>query len=317
MGFSDALFGSLEILNEAYKIKGKIIPRITLCFLILSSTLFLSNLILIQPLVSDFSIQLNTLITTSPIPGSPDFPNLIISMIDDLRIFAGEEWIFLVSFSFTSIVFEIATILSSTAEHCEKQFGIEDLQVRIIKTWKRTFVTLFYTTLLDLGYAFFVLAFFLPLVMISNSKITITCFSILIFILAVLFRLYLATVWTLALVVSILEEKGGIEALGKAGQLVKGLELKGFFLKLMFETIYYVMLMLFMWISNKQSFFFTVLLSLVFLKFFCLVKMFSFVVFTVFYFESKKTHGEEVELQGTDLEYTNIPTKPLVDAEIP
>ncbi|KAL5548950.1 hypothetical protein UlMin_004181 [Ulmus minor] len=238
-------------------------------------------------------------------------------MIDDLRIFAGREWIFIVFDSFISIFFVIATIISSSAEYCEKKLGFKDLQVRIIKTWKRTFVTVFYTTLLGLGYAFFVLSFLLPLVMIFNRKIIITFFSILIFIVAILFRLYLAIVWTLALIVSTLEEKSGIEALGKAGQLVKGLKVKGFFLKLLFETLYYVMLKLFMRISKNQSISITVVLSLVFLISVCLVKIFSFVAFTVFYYESKKTHGEEVELQDTNLEYTKVPTKPLIAAEIP
>ncbi|KAL5548960.1 hypothetical protein UlMin_004191 [Ulmus minor] len=322
MGFSNTLFGSLKILKEAYKIflrKGKIIPFITLLFLFVSSILFLSNFLFIKPLLIDFTTKLYSLLITIPTPGGIDSTNLVIYMIDidDLRIFAGREWIFIVFNSFISIFFVIATIISSSAEYCEKKLGFKDLQVRIIKTWKRTFVTYFYTTLLRLGYAFFVLSFLLPLVMIFNSKIIITFFSILIFILAILFGLYLAIVWTLALIVSTLEEKSGIEALGKAGRLVKGLKVKGFFLKLLFETLYDVTLILFMRISKNQSISITVVLSLVSLISVCLVKIFSFVAFTVFYYESKKTHGEEVELQDTNLKYTKVPTMPLIAAEIP
>ena len=56
-----------------------------------------------------------------------------------------------------------------------------------------------------------------------------TLSATIIFILAVVFLSYLSVVWDLAFVVSVLEEKRGIDALGRAAELVKGLKLNGFF----------------------------------------------------------------------------------------
>ena len=56
-----------------------------------------------------------------------------------------------------------------------------------------------------------------------------TLSATIIFILAVVFLSYLSVVWDLAFVVSVLEEKCGIDALGRAAELVKGLKLNGFF----------------------------------------------------------------------------------------
>jgi len=67
----------------------------------------------------------------------------------------------------------------------------------------------------------------IPLVLIFSDHITLS--ATIIFILTVVFLSYLSVVWYLAFVVSVLEEKRGIDALGRAAEQVKGLKLNGFF----------------------------------------------------------------------------------------
>ena len=159
---------------------------------------------------------------------------------------------------------------------------------------------MFYTTLSDLGYVFFVLAFVVPFVLTGLSAL-----SLFLFILTAPLYFYLAVIWTLAIVVSVLEEKCGIEALGKAGEIVKGLTLKGFLLKLLFRALYCVLLQLLRMINNKQSTGTNICASLVVVNSVCFVMMFSLIAFMVFYHECKKMHGEELvsEIQG-GVEYT-------------
>lgn len=121
------------------------------------------------------------------------------------------------------------------------------------------------------------------------------------------------------MVVSVLEEKSGIEALGRAEQLVEGMKIKGFLLKLVFGTLYYVLLQLLrITISSKKSKATIVCIWLLVVNSVCFVKMFSLTVFTIFYHECKKTHGEEVsETQGR-VEYNKAASDmPLINSNIP
>ena len=68
-----------------------------------------------------------------------------------------------------------------------------------------------------------------------------------------IFYLHLSVVWTLAIVVSVIEEKSGIQALGRAARLVKGMKLKGFLLKLLFGTLYYVALKVLRMVDKQYS----------------------------------------------------------------
>ncbi|POO03307.1 hypothetical protein TorRG33x02_005120 [Trema orientale] len=118
MGSYDMLSGFVKIIKKACKIflrKGKLLPYITLLYLFFNSILFLSNFFSTKPLVTDFALKATYLISSSPTPGSSDFTNLVISLKDDARIFAGVEWIFIVANNFASLFFATATILTSAA----------------------------------------------------------------------------------------------------------------------------------------------------------------------------------------------------------
>lgn len=191
---------------------------------------------------------------------------------------------------------------------------------------EKAIVMLFYTTLLDLGYVVLVLAFLLPLVLIFYPEsVLLFLFSTLAFAMAAILYLHLSVVWTLALVVSVLEETSGIEALGKAARQVKGLRLKGFLLKLFFGTFSYVMIKLDLGTVNTQysktSISINIVIALLILSASCLIKMFSLTTYTVFYYECKKMHiGEEEanEMQSSNsvMGYTKIPAIANITTDI-
>ncbi|XP_050371810.1 uncharacterized protein LOC126789800 [Argentina anserina] len=198
-----------------------------------------------------------------------------------------------------------------------KDLCIKELLPKALKSLKRPIVTWFFITMLDLGYFSILLAFVLPLVLIFNLKLTVSAFTIIPCLLALVVRTYLAVVWNLALVVSILEEKCGIEALGKAGQLIKGSKLRGFFLNLVLATSSLVLFVLYTTLAKAVPVKAVIVPLLLFNSVFCLVTMVSRMAYTVLYYESKATHVEELELHGSS-EYTKVSSSatPLINEDV-
>lgn len=317
------LQGFVEILKQTYKVSlrnGNLIPFITLLFLLLHTILFLSNFFSIKSFIKNLVLKLFNflLVLNGPSSSSSDFTKLLIVMKDDVQVVAGLEFVFLVATSFASLFFSAATIIASAATFGGKGLYLKDLLSRLWMSWKRAFVTLFYVTLLNLGYSIFVISFVLPLVLTVGIEFIMSAFHVTA-IAATIFYCYLSVVWNLAIVVSVLEEKCGIEALGKAGRLVEGMKLEGFLLNLVFGALYYVLFQVFKTISGNRSEAMILTVSLLCLDFLRLIRMFSMVAYTVLYRECKKSHGEEIIEMQESVEYAKVPsnTAPLMAADVP
>lgn len=323
MGFDQMLLGFVEIVKETYKIfsnNGKLVPFITLLYLLLHSVIFLSNFFSIKPFLKDLTIRLLSflLVLNSPTSSSSDFTKFFSVMKEDGGIVAGLEFVFLFSTSLASLFFTAATIIASAATFDGKGLYLKDLLSKVWKSWKRAFVTVFYITLLDLGYYIFVLSFMIPVVLIMGIEYIKSATYITVVVASISYG-YLSIVWNLAIVVSVLEEKCGIESLGKAGRLVNGMKLEGFLLNLVFGILYYSALRFYkIMINGNKSEAVIVVVALLCFDFLRLVKMFSTVAYTVLYRKCQKSHGEEIELQEGD-EYVKVPSTnaPLIAADMP
>ncbi|XWS70903.1 hypothetical protein CRYUN_Cryun03dG0090000 [Craigia yunnanensis] len=114
----------------------------------------------------------------------------------------------------------------------------------------------------------------------------------------------------------IVEEKYGIEALAKAAQIVNGMKLRGFILNLLLTIVSSIFFQYLRLIMLKQSEAIRIVIAVLVVSSIWMVRMFWYTAYTVLYYRCKKTHGEEVELQATDMEYTKIPTAPLNNESI-
>ncbi|BFG20797.1 hypothetical protein CerSpe_070710 [Prunus speciosa] len=310
------LVGTLRESQKLFFRNVKLMSCIFLLIISLSSILFLSCMLSIKPPITDFALKARLLPATSP--GTPEFANLLSTLKGELRLFVGLEWIFVIAFCFSSLFFATASILASAVTYCGKDMSIKELLSRAVKSLKRPFLTWFYITLLRLGYYLFLIAFLVSLVLILDLTFTEPSLSSIIILLpAIVFEAYLAVVWNLALVVSVLEEKCGIEALGKAGQLIKGLRMRGLFLNLLFVALSYLVS------HGVHKFGKTVMSSnaamiplLLLNSISCLIIMFNLMAYTVLYHDCKATHGEELEMQG-DTENTKVAFTPLISADLP
>ena len=119
-------------------------------------------------------------------------------------------------------------------------------------------------------------------------------------------------------VISVIEENCyGIEALGKASELIKGKRLLGFALNFLFTLIMAPVGHGFTMIRNDQKWVSThIVIGFLLIGFTGLAMMLLYMSFTVLYFQCKKIHGEEIELQGS-LKYSKIPSNILVAEDLP
>ncbi|OMO51023.1 hypothetical protein CCACVL1_30052 [Corchorus capsularis] len=118
---------------------------------------------------------------------------------------------------------------------------------------------------------------------------------------------YFDLIWDLSIVVSILEEKTGIQALRKTAEMVKGIKLQGFILSLVLIISSEILSSGVGWMRNfidynKQSEAKREVILFLLLIPSLMKDIFVHTEYTVLYYKSKKGHGGD----QVELEYTNI-----------
>ncbi|KAL5773067.1 hypothetical protein ACOSP7_012686 [Xanthoceras sorbifolium] len=282
----------------------------TFLSLTLYSILYLFNFFSTKSLITKWIYNQSFLLLTTS--NSPEYANILIGLNKDIRMFVSIEWIFLLISSF---FFSTATILASSITHAGKPLSLKELLSMTARSLKRPFVTLVYVTLFGVGYIFLALVTLLPLMVTSGDPFVLKALFIVLSILTAALYAYLAIIWTLALVISILEENYGIEAHGKAAKIVKGRVLHGFLVNLLITVLTYILFLGFVSSSTRLAAV-QIMIGLLTLNSIWLVRMFGLMAYTVLYYQCKKSHGEEVELQWST-EHSKIHTLPLLTENIP
>ncbi|KAJ7979529.1 Polyadenylate-binding protein 1-B-binding protein [Quillaja saponaria] len=228
------------ILRESQQIfikHKKLMAFITLFSLLLHSILLLCNFFSVKPFLNDF-IMKETLLLANP--SGSDYASLLVALGLDIKIFTGVQWLFILATYIASLLSSTMTIIASANTYGGLNLTLKDLLSRAVNLWRRPLVTWFYMTLFEIGYLFLAILIFLPLRLSFSPHSHSSILAALSLILVSVFYMYLAVVWNLALVVSVLEEKYGFEAIGKAGQLVKGMKLNGMFSLMAFTIFYHI-----------------------------------------------------------------------------
>jgi hypothetical protein len=199
--------------------------------------------------------------------------------------------------------------LASVVAYSDKNLSFWKFLSRIPKIFLRTLATCFYVSIFAIGYISLFSAFLISLIKqnMGHPLLLVPILITLVFS-ALIFWFYLAVAWDMALVISVIEKSCyGLQALRKAGRLVEERRVHGFALSLLLTTLMVIIGLVFEVISPKKNpvsvkiicgTFATVLISL--------VQMVYIMSYTVLYFQCKKTHGEEIDLDGNMLEYGKI-----------
>ncbi|KAI4376791.1 hypothetical protein MLD38_014509 [Melastoma candidum] len=275
--------------------------------ILLYSILVVTNFLYLRHYLASLMEKLTVFLVTSPM--SAEYANLLIGLQQDISFFFSVEWIFVVGYSVTALLFSTGTMYGAAISHLGKdteRVDIRDLAKLTAASWKRPLVTSLYTSIFGIGYASLVTAILLPLAL-PRATFTTTVLSLV----ASLLYAYLSIIWTVGLVVSALESRSGIEALGEAERLVKGMRIQGYALSLFITVTSMVIFQLWRLVSFKQPWWNELIVFIV-VNLMWLVRMFGVTCYTLYYYDCKSFHGEEVSdnelmINGDDsIHYTPV-----------
>ncbi|XP_076904356.1 uncharacterized protein LOC143559767 [Bidens hawaiensis] len=218
-----------------------------------------------------------------------------VGALNDVREILLVKISFMAIFSVITLVFLVATVSSTSEAYTAKVLGTKDIFLKIKKSWKRPIVTSFYMTLLSLGIAlFYMISIGITSVLAVNSWAALFFGAITLSIPVCYF--YVATLWMVSSIVSVLEDDfSGLKAIGRAAELMKGKRLQASLMMILFAIAYgFVVLMANFLTSYNRSFSAELAIRIPFTNgLYCLLKLFMFVVFTVYYHEWKTIHDQK------------------------
>ncbi|KAG5563785.1 hypothetical protein RHGRI_000097 [Rhododendron griersonianum] len=166
-------------------------------------------------------------------------------------------------------------ILASAIAYSDTNLSFDDFLSRIPQLCLKTLATSFHLILFTIGYIGLFSALLISLMIVTMDHPLVLMPVVITYgLFASIFWMYFAFIWDIALVISVMEKSCcGLQALGKAGGLVKGNRLHGLALSFSYTMVTVIICMSFRGNPNQK--------------------------------QCKKTHGEEIELQGS-LEYSRI-----------
>ncbi|WZZ43852.1 hypothetical protein YC2023_040111 [Brassica napus] len=252
-------------------------------------------------------------------PSSPEYMAQLMKVFADFRLFVVSSDIFNAVSFIINLLSVLVIVQASALTYKHENVKFKDFVVLILKSWKGPLVTSFYISLFSLGYCLFFVIILFPILLSSLSIASLFSLVAKVFVLLVLFLLfasYLAIVWYLSMVISVLEETYGIQALGEAAKIVKGMKPKLFLLNIFYGLLIFglaqIVTLVSLVVDRSQSFVVTLAIGLV-LVVSAFVGMFLLMTYTVAYFQCKSPHGQDVE-SLRDVEYTTLPTTSLIGA---
>lgn len=316
-------YSFFTILSESIKLlpkNGKLMALIAIFSAVLSSCFVLLLNYSLQSLVTDMMVTAQQSFMPDPssfdIPADPNsFPpsdpssfmpktSLITNFF--ARLLALQT-AFVLAVSIISFFSSVSTILVSAVSYSSKTLSLKDLFSGIWTTWTRPLITSLYVSGLAIGYFVVVAILAAPLLMYS-SRVTF-CAAVLIGITASILYLYLFVAWALAVVVSVVEDCYGMEALAKSAALVKGKRVQGFLLNVSLNVVILVIFEVYRVALGHKGLMNTTMYALFVVSVASIAKIFIVAAYTVLYFHCKKHHGEEIELHERSFyQYAKLPT---------
>ncbi|KAK9067210.1 hypothetical protein SSX86_014536 [Deinandra increscens subsp. villosa] len=295
---SQSSLGFFGIIRESIKTtsrNGKLLVPILLFVFLSYSQLDFAQKYIITPVTKDFVLQL------------AEHPNMVhdftygidqtmyAGVFNDIREILLVKLLIMSIFSVISLLFLVATVSSSYEAHTAKVLGPKDIFLKVKSSWKRPIVTTFYMILLTWGISvFYTVCIGITTILAVNSWVFLLLGAIIVSIPVCYF--YMTTLFVVSLIVSVLEDGlSGLKAIARAAELMKGKRLKASFMMVLFAIGYgFVVLIAKFLASYNRSFSAELAITIPFMNgFYCLLKLFMFVVYTVFYHEWKTSHDEK------------------------
>nr|XP_010914073.2 uncharacterized protein LOC105039579 [Elaeis guineensis] len=309
MAASSDSAGVLQILWRALQLPAKtaifFFPLLVLT-LFYSSCVFYANFSCISPVLIDLFSKLSMLLK-DPAPPGPEFSHVLVEIKNDLKQVAGFESIITLLSFFASLLLLLATVYSFAMAYAGTPLTPKELLARVARRWYQTLVTRLYVVLLSLGFGLLSsLVIGAAMLLCDDSKYLMTSgFGL--SVVAVSIFIYLWTRWSMSFVITVVEETWGIGALSLSVELFIGNKKKGWtltFILLLLKMVIYGVFAFLMMSGNTpppppplppppppppledqlRIGFLAAAAS-------ALLNMYAMAVYTVFYYECRKSHG--------------------------
>ncbi|CAL9124155.1 unnamed protein product [Musa acuminata var. zebrina] len=300
MAASSDPLGVLQILWESLHLpikSGQLFFPILLLSLLSSSLLFFCYFS-IAPIPLDLASKISILLEeTNHRP-----PDLLLDIERDLRDFAGLATSITLFFFFSSLFLVLATLYTFAMAYSNRNITPKDLLLRIARRWYQTMITRLYVVLLTAGLGLLSSLGVGTAILVSDGSSAAFSFGLSLAGLLLLLYLYLSTRWSMSLVVAAVEETWGIGALSWSVELYIGNKKRGIVLTLMLlavkVAIYGAFAAVMMASGPPQPTEAPMAIVYIVAAADALWELYSMAVYTVFYYECRKSH---------DLEYTGLP----------
>ncbi|KAI3721254.1 hypothetical protein L2E82_32260 [Cichorium intybus] len=288
---SHSPLGFFGIIRESYKTTSRnehlVFPMLLLVFFSFSQLDFT----MLAPVAEDLKLQL------AKHPNM--FHNFITYNIDqttysgalnDVREILAVQLLITAISSIVTLVVLVATVSSSYEAYTAKALCLKDMFLKLRKSWKRLLETSFYIVLLTLGIVFLYLTSIGITAILAVNSWALFLFGAITLSIPVCY-FYVSALWIVSMVVSVLEEGfGGLKAIGRAAELMKGKRLHASLMMLLIDVAYVVVHLMASGVTSYSL----LAIAISFRKvLFCWLKLFMFVVYTVFYHEWKTSHDEK------------------------
>lgn len=310
----------LQILWQALQLPAKtailFFPLLILT-LFSSSCVFYANFSSISPVLMDLVSKL-TILLKSPGPGpGPEFSHVLLDMKKDLKQVAGSESIITLLSFFASLFLLVATFYTFAMAYSGTSLTPKELLSRVARRWYQTLVTRLYIVLLSLGFGLLSSLVIGTVMLACDDSKYLASSSVAMCVVAASIYIYLWTRWSMSLVITVVEETWGIGALSWSVELFVGNKKKGWiltFILMLLKIMIYAVLGLLMMagptppspppppvVDQLRIGFLAVAAS-------ALLDMYAMAVYTVFYYECRKSHGldEMLKVQEAFM-YTSLP----------
>ncbi|GJS69741.1 hypothetical protein Tco_0702582 [Tanacetum coccineum] len=284
--------GYFGIFRDTFKTIGKNVQHLGPILVIM----FLYDKNIVAPLDEYLVMQLAknpyTFFDLSYNSDQPVYPDAL----DDILEILSVKLMFLAFSVIIELVLFIAVVSSSYEAYTANLLEPKDVLLKIKTSWIKTLVTSFYMFLITLGITCLAfISFSIASFSAANSWSRLYFGAITMLIL--ISYLYIAALWNLSMVVSVLEEGfDGVKAIGRATELMSGKKLQASVIMVPFAITYFVLVSMddlimmsdLSWSSAlARSIAFTHVSD-------SWLKLLLFVMFTVFYHEQKTSHDDKV-----------------------
>lgn len=227
------------------------------------------------------------------------------------EIFCIEAIVVVASYVISSLI-GIATIHAFSLTSSGKPSTVKDLLCRLGNGLKGPIITKLYVTFLNLGYAVLLFPVVGIFMFIARGSMVLITSGVILALLWLILYLYLATVWSVSVVISVVEDDYyGLNAVSKATETVRGRRSQGALLMLIVFVIASVISAPYS-VANgyvPPPVMVQVGFRLVYAAVFALLAMFEMAVVMVFYWDCKRSNGGDgLSMISGGFMYASLPT---------